>query len=233
MWMESLSTAENHAQKCPTCGGGVQRRPYGEMHAGSFVSDGQRVELRLRPADGFADPIVLDPITVYFDGGLYRLWPQERYWSRSGQRLHRAVWSVAFGPIPKGCHIHHRDNDTSNNHLSNLECVDGSEHLSKEWHRTKADQPEHFTIAARSAAAKWHQSDAGRLWHSRTAKRTKSWTKWTRAERPCQHCGTMVDMVIRKSGNQQKYCSETCKALAYRKRNGIDWRGRRMVPHGG
>ena len=215
MWLESLSESSDHSEKCPTCGGHVQRRPYGEMHAGTQILDGHRVDIRKRPADGFADPVVLDPLVQYFDGGLYRIWPGERYFSRGGKRLHRDVWCAAFGPVPDGCHVHHRDGNTLQNALANLECVPKSEHLSGEWYKRGGTK---FNAAARKNAAAWHRSDAGRLWHSRHAKRSQSWTKWRREPKPCEHCGAIMDALVRKSGNAQKYCNETCKALAYRAR---------------
>lgn len=232
MWLETLRASENHEEKCPTCGGGVHRRIYGEMYAGAQILDGERVEMRLRVADGFADPIVLDPLAQYFAGRIYRIWPAERYFAVGGSRLHRDVWRSAFGPIPAGCHIHHRDGNSANNALSNLECLPAREHLRADGIREMAQREVHFTAASRAKALEWHRSEVGRAWHSRMGKRQKSWTKWKRVEKPCEHCGKVVAMVERKSGNAQKYCSETCKALAYRKRNGIKWDSRRMVPDG-
>lgn len=219
MWLEAVQESEGHAQRCPCCGGPVQRRLYGEMYAGSFIHDGQRVEIRRVPSEGFIDCVVLDPLTQYFDGSLYRHWPSEMYYSCGGKKLHRDVWTSAFGPIPKGCHIHHKDSNPANNALSNLECVDASEHLSSTWHRSRAAgllSP--FGELAREKAADWHRSEAGRLWHSRHAKRTKSWTKWKREERECPNCRKPFNALVR-AGNSQKYCSEKCKMADYRKRN--------------
>lgn len=222
MWLETVSKSEGNEACCPTCGGSVQRRSYGEMHAGSYVLDGQRLEIRRTPREGFSDPVFLDPLTTYFDGGLYRRWPSDRYWSRGGKKLHRDVWSSAFGTIPAGCHIHHRDGNPDNNRLANLECMPGSVHLSETWHRTKRNRSEHFTDTARAAAAEWHRSDEGRLWHKRHAERYKSWTKWQRIERPCEGCGTVISALARKSGHSQKFCGPVCKAAAYRKRKAAE-----------
>jgi endogenous inhibitor of DNA gyrase (YacG/DUF329 family) len=216
MWLEAVSQS-HHAEKCPTCGGGVRRRAHGELHAGSYVLDGQRVEIRKQPPAGFADPVYLDPLATYFDGGLYRRWPSERYWSRGGSKLHRDVWQAAFGPVPRGCHIHHRDGNPDNNCLANLECVPASEHLSRTW------------------AAEWHKSDEGRLWHRRHAKRSKSWTKWKREPRECPSCGKTFNALIRKSGNAQIYCGQTCKVAAYRDRQRVwakNYRKRKAAPIG-
>lgn len=218
MWLEAIHKSEGHSEECPTCGSSVRRRIYGEMYAGSFIQDGQRVEIRRVPNEGYADPIYLDPLTQYFDGGLYRIWPSDNYYSRGGKKLHRDAWIKAFGPIPKGCHIHHKDGNTGNNALSNLECLDAKEHLSLAWQDHGAKRTKHFTEDARSKAAEWHGSEAGRLWHSRHAERVKSWTKWKREDLPCQYCRAVFSCLVRKSGNTQKYCSDKCKVAAYRAR---------------
>lgn len=218
MWLEKVSQSSCDSTECPTCGGAVQRRVYGEMHAGSYVLDGKRVEIRAKPSELFADPIVLDPLSVYFNGGLYRLFPSCRYWTRGGNKLHRDVWESAFGPVPDDCHIHHRDNDIGNNALSNLECMDASEHLRLTWVQTKHKRPVGFNDLALRKATEWHRSEAGRLWHSRHAKRSKGWTKWKRVPKPCEYCGTIIQALVRKSGRSQKYCNEACKAGAYRER---------------
>lgn len=220
MWLENISQSKSHAAKCPTCGGAVQRRFYGEMYAGSFIQDGKRVEIRRVPNEGYTDPVYLDPLTQYFDGGLYRMYPSERYLSRGGRTLHRDVWSSAFGAIPKDCHIHHKDSDTINNSLSNLECMPKSEHLSQSSgkRRRPRNPGDWFSPEARARATEWHRSEEGRLWHSRHAKRSKSWQKWQREDKPCAFCGQVVSMLVRKSGNAQKYCSNNCKAAHYRRR---------------
>ena len=220
MRLETVHCAPSDAEKCPTCGGHIHKRVFGEMHAGSFLLDGKRVDIRKQPNPEYRDPIYLDEITQYFNGGLYRLWPNDRYVSRGGKRLHRDVWAGAFGPIPKGCHIHHRDGNTINNRLENLECIPASQHLSETWREKKGHLPPgaFFTHEAREKAADWHRSEEGRLWHKRHAQRSQSWTKWKREERPCAKCGNAFQALIRKSGNAGKYCSASCKVAAYRER---------------
>lgn len=233
MWLEAVSLPSGDEEKCPTCGCCVQRRHYGEMHAGSFVLDGQRVEIRRQPAAGFIDPVVLDPLTQYFDGGLYRLWPSERYYTRGGKKLHRDVWQSAFGPIPGGCHIHHRDSNPANNSLANLECMEPDEH--QRGSRAKRERLENghwFSEGARAAAAEWHKSEAGRLWHKRHAERSKSWTKWKRESKPCANCGHEFDALVRAEGRGHKFCGPTCKSSYHFKHRMARLKGRRLVPDG-
>lgn len=218
MWLESIPESEHTKESCPTCGSGVRRRVYGEMYAGSFVLNGQRMEIRRTPPEGFIGPVVLDPLTQYFDGGLYRTWPSQRYYSRGGRLLHRDVWKAAFGEIPAGVHIHHKDGVHINNQLSNLECVPAGVHLHEEL--VKRHREGRCTISAktRAAAAEWHRSEAGRLWHRRQAVQSKSWTKWKRVEKPCVFCGKRIQALVRRGKINQKYCSEICKSKDYRKR---------------
>ena len=39
---------------------------------------------------------------------------------------HRVIWETAYGPLPEGAVIHHKDGDKSNNQLSNLEMFPNS-----------------------------------------------------------------------------------------------------------
>ena len=51
-----------------------------------------------------------------------------RFWNRKLKkyvtyRIHRLVWEVFIGEIPKGFDIHHKDKNRMNNNLQNLEQV--------------------------------------------------------------------------------------------------------------
>jgi hypothetical protein len=219
MWLEAIREPEADSACCPTCGGIVRRRIFGEMYAGSFILDGKRVEIRKRPAAGFHDPISIDPITQYFNGKVYRLFPSERYF-RNQRTLHRDVWTTAFGRIPARTHIHHRNSDIRNNRLANLECIDGRTHLLETAERRiAAGTFNTFGPKARDSAAEWHASEEGRLWHSRHAIKSKAWTKWKRVDEPCDHCGKVFPKLIRKNGKKQRFCGPNCKASAFRKRH--------------
>ncbi|MGB0496307.1 MAG: HNH endonuclease signature motif containing protein [Kangiellaceae bacterium] len=217
MWLEAIRKPKDNEKKCPCCGGGVRRRSYGEMYAGSFISNGERMEIYLKPPEEFRDPIRINSHIYYFCKKLYKLWPSERYFAKGGSRLHRDVWEKAFGKIPEGCHIHHKDGNPENNKLSNLECMEASEHLRLTWQEKHSDREEYFNKDARAKAAEWHRSEEGRKWHREHALNTKSHTKWKRVLKPCDNCGEIVLMVVRKF-NSQRFCGQICKSR-YRRKN--------------
>ena len=47
------------------------------------------------------------------------------------QHIHRLEWIKHHGEIPKGCIIHHKDEDKTNWHIDNLELLKRSEHVMK------------------------------------------------------------------------------------------------------
>jgi len=51
--------------------------------------------------------------------------------------MHRIVWMLAHGPIPKGSVIHHRNGDTRDNRLPNLELLTRAEHARLLSHPTR------------------------------------------------------------------------------------------------
>lgn len=47
------------------------------------------------------------------------------------QHVHRLVWMKHHGEIPKGCIIHHKDEDKTNWNIDNLELLKRSNHIMK------------------------------------------------------------------------------------------------------
>lgn len=131
---------------------------------------------------------------------------------RGGKRLrtlwlHKEVWKNHNGKIPKGMDIHHKDENTANNEIDNLELLTPTEHQAK--HR------DHIKKAA-EAAKGWHASDEGRQWHSEHAKR--QWAETDAKEHVCERCGKRFE--ARKKYNV-RYCSNNCRSYA-RKERGDD-----------
>jgi len=87
-------------------------------------------------------------------------------WKEPPFPLHRQIWIDSFGVIPKGFHIHHKDGNTLNNLISNLECISASAH-GKE-HGSTPQRREHMKIIQKKGtltAKGWHKSEIGREWH--------------------------------------------------------------------
>ena len=158
--------------------------------------------------------------TQTFNGLIFRLYPKERYFSRGTKRMHVYVWEYYNGKKPKGYHIHHKDEDASNNRPENLECVEAYEHLSehikvrikenKEWFKE-------FHTKGIESAKEWHKSEEGRQWHSEHGKRM--WINREYKDYNCQQCGK--EFKSRHSG-VVKYCHNNCKAQALRDRRKLE-----------
>lgn len=79
------------------------------------------LKLRARPA---ALPV------IHFSGRKYTMRNTGYYGATEGDRglLHRHMWEAANGLIPENYDIHHRDENKTNNTLSNFECLPKAEH---------------------------------------------------------------------------------------------------------
>ena len=122
--------------------------------------------------------------TITFNGVEYRLMGSGRYYlsqskSNEGRRgaksLHVAIWEFYNRQeVSEGYCIHHKDHNTFNNDISNLECVPIKQHLS-EHSRENWQSPEYRKKMADTqyirckAASEWHRSEEGREWHRKHA----------------------------------------------------------------
>lgn len=150
--------------------------------------------------------------TVYYRCG--------HYYQRRGKRLHRTVWSHYYGDIPQGCHVHHKDDDRSNNNIENLECITCNEHLSgKHGHISSANGKRAIEIA-RVYASQWHKSEAGRAWHSIHGKEVWEKQQLRKITKICQWCGEEYETLVSKR-NLSKWCGGNCKASALRCRRAM------------
>jgi len=114
-------------------------------------------------------------------------------------------------------HIHHIDEDKSNNNIENLEMLTVFEHFSGH-----GQDPEHVKRLIKIAdknrhlAKAWHASEEGRQWHSEHGK--LSWKNRKPKSKICDQCQSIY--ATRKSG-LSRFCSNKCKS-AYRRDSGID-----------
>ena len=80
--------------------------------------------------------------TITYNGKDYHRYPESNrrqlrayYWRHDKWKeppfaLHRQIWIDNFGEIPKGYVVHHKDGDTLNNSIENLECISRHDHCS-------------------------------------------------------------------------------------------------------
>lgn len=172
--------------------------------------------------------------SVVYKGITFRRYPDSPNWSDKSyyrpnskhimdgvKSLHIEIWQDAHGPVPEGCHIHHKDGDTSNNSIENLECLTPKEH--NKYHAENA--PEEQTAWRRShineirpLASAWHKSEEGRAWH-----RIIGAMPWDNAEYRtlgCQQCGKEYQ-TREMQDNHSRFCSNACKS-AWRRDAGLD-----------
>lgn len=160
---------------------------------------------------------------VEFQGKIYRRYPDSphphlrRYFTRSREFLHRAVWEFHNGPIPVGHHVHHKDENFLNNAIGNLECLPASVHANKK-HKKRTEyarsKEQHAHLARiRKAAAQWHSSPEGRAWHSENGRRT--WIERKKHELICAECGAPFSAFIARA----KFCGKSCQNRNWYKRH--------------
>lgn len=177
---------------------------------------------------------------VEFNGVKFRRYPDSKRRSdrvyftpgiadkqRGTKRLHEEVWIAAYGPIPDGFHIHHRDGNSLNNALANLEAIPVAEHV-RHHHAGVATPAKAAHLAKiRPLTRKWHSSPEGKEWHRQHAHNSMLAVKPT--PHTCETCGNNY-MAVPKPGN--RFCSNACKS-AWRRQAGLDDEDRHCLICGG
>ena len=176
-------------------------------------------------------PIVEHEVVVYNGVRFYR-YPNSKsytgrhYFTPGFKRkkgidwLHRQIWKDQHGDIPNGYHIHHKDGNTLNNDISNLEAIEGRKHLEYHW-KFKSVKTQQWLLKhiedIRPAASNWHRSDEGREWHRVLGK--LSWQNRDLVANVCEWCGETYETPITRENI--RFCSKRCKA-ASRRASGAD-----------
>ena len=112
------------------------------------------------------------------------------YIDRTGKLLHREIYQSAYGPIPKGFHVHHINEDQGCNDLENLEALPVAEHFAKHPERGFMQNFDP-RIGARA------------LWANKKPK-----------EFFCAECGTRFESTCTRA----RLCSKPCADRHYYKR---------------
>jgi len=133
-------------------------------------------------------------------------------------RAHRWVWENINGKIPKNCHIHHIDENKSNNDISNLKCLYYEDHLSLHVNEESRQRAREWINQIRPLTKKWHRSEEGKKWHSIHASNT--FKRKDPIIKNCNFCTKSfeIDSIDKNRG---KFCSNVCKS-AQRRKLGLD-----------
>jgi hypothetical protein len=129
------------------------------------------------------------------------------------------MWFDAYGEIPKGMQVHHKDHNAFNNSLDNFELVDRSEHARAHAKDRLKKDPEHlkkFHAKGIIAAAQWHGSPEGIEWHKAHSKRFE-FGKFNFGNKNCEQCGK--EFIVKQAG--ARFCHNNCKS-AHRRANNPD-----------
>src|ERR1700722_4176271 len=136
--------------------------------------------------------------SVVFNGITFRRYPDSKnlsdaryfrpssgYYKHDIRYLHREVWKAHNGPIPAGHDVHHKDHNTGNNDISNLEILPEFDHHSMHGKLLEWD-PEHLA-RIRPLTLEWHRSEEGRKWHAQHG--IEAYTKRQPRNYKCKQCG--------------------------------------------
>lgn len=155
----------------------------------------------------------------YHFGKKFYLDKKRGYWISTTSprvRAHVWVWKQTIGQIPKGFHIHHKDENKSNNSIENLQMLFSYEHLSmhskSEKNRQRASK---WCDQIRPLTKEWHRSHEGREWHKKHG--IDGWLKREEITKICQICSNE----FKTKTYHQIFCSGVCKSR-WRRKLGID-----------
>lgn len=131
-------------------------------------------------------------------------------------RLHKYVWFMERGEIPKECQIHHIDENKTHNDIDNLECLTRHDHLSYHSSHRPKEMMKKFHAAGIEAAKDWHKSPEGRAWHKEHYKQFEGRLHMERSF-VCAYCGKE----FKNTTAHSRFCCNNCKS-AWRRKAGLD-----------
>lgn len=173
-----------------------------------------------KPHNPKADYIIEDGIYFYkeTDSGYYlgnvAIPGRKRHYP---MRLHVYIWQKYNGEIPKGYHVHHKDENKDNNNISNLELLKAFDHLSYHASDHAALSRRNMNEVAHPAAIAWHKSENAKDFHKSHYENISKEIWMAPVTKVCESCGKEYTTTHAKA-KTSKYCSNNCKATARRRR---------------
>jgi len=134
-------------------------------------------------------------------------------------RAHCWVWVNYHGTIPKGYHIHHKDEDKSNNSIENLALLSPSAHVTLHYktNPTKGERAAENLNNIRHLTKEWHASEEGKAWHKFHALKN-GFGKREPKNYICAQCSLPFTS---KNVENVRFCSNKCKSK-WRRTQGLD-----------
>ena len=134
----------------------------------------------------------------------YLSWATTRKEKKRAKGLHVAIWEFYNKKeVPKGWVVHHKDGNTLNNDISNLECLPACEHYKIPKRINELSVREHLA-KIRPLATLWHKSEEGKIWHKKHALEIARNLKYKTLK--CIVCGKE----FQSKYSNAKFCSGAC-----------------------
>lgn len=130
-------------------------------------------------------------------------------------RAHQWVWINVHGKIPKGYHIHHKNENKSDNRIDNLELIERSRHLSFHTKERMKDPIKKKAVLEnidkiRPLTKAWHASPEGIAWHRLHAIKCQ-FGNGEYFDYICRECKKPYKSKV--TGEEStKFCSNNCKS---------------------
>lgn len=133
-------------------------------------------------------------------------------WKEPPVFLHRKIYEDNYGPIPKGYHVHHIDNNPDNNSIENLQALPPKEH-------NRITQAEYW------GNEEWAEKQRARFcseeWRKKMSDNQK---KMKKKQFNCELCGCAFETVAHNA----KICPD-CRSMQYSDRNGLHFNKKKQI----
>lgn len=124
---------------------------------------------------------------------------------KGSRLLHRDVYAANHGDIPDTHHVHHVDEDRSNNSPENLQLLPISEHCSIHAKEAGALSKLRGEFIGQEKAKAWHRSEEGRAWHAENSRRA-----FKRFANRVGECIVCSKTYMYSAIPEKRFCGQAC-----------------------